>query len=123
MAQQVVNGAMLTCSFGVAPSSIVVTPENLVNAGGQPAATAMDHVPFKNIMPFGMCTAPTNPAVLAAQGAPVPCTPVTAAPWVPGCLTVMLSKKPALNSSSTLMCSFAGVITVQMPGQFTVNIP
>lgn len=123
MAMQVVNGALLMCSFGTAPSTMMVTPENLVNAGGQPAATIMDYVPMKNIMPFVMCTTPTNPAVLAAQGAPAPCVPVTTAPWFPGSPTVMLSKKPALNSNSKCMCAYGGVISVQVPGQLTVNVP
>lgn len=123
MAMQVVSTAMLKCSFGLAPSSMVVTPENMVLAGGQPAATIMDAIPMKNIMPFGMCTAPTNPAVIAAQGAPVPCIPNVSPPWVPGSPTVMLSNKVALNSTSTLLCKWLGVITVTMPGQMTVQIP
>jgi hypothetical protein len=31
MALQVCNGAMLMCSMGVAPSTLVVTPEKMVN--------------------------------------------------------------------------------------------
>ncbi|MBN1315935.1 MAG: DUF4280 domain-containing protein [Anaerolineales bacterium] len=123
MAQQVVNGATLMCTFGTAPSTMIVTPENMINAAGQPAATIMDYIPMKNIMPFLMCTTPSNPAVAAAQGAPVPCMPVTTAPWFPGSPTVMLSKKVALNSTSKCMCMWGGVISVQMAGQMTVNIP
>ncbi len=120
---------MLTCSFGTTPSSLMITPENRVNASKMSGATIMDNVPMKNIMPFGMCITVTNPqvasATAAAQGVltPQPCIPVTSAPWVPGSPTVMVSNKPALNSSSTLMCNWAGVITVTNPGQQTVNVP
>lgn len=102
MGQQVVNGAMLACSFGAAPGTMIVTPENMTNAGKQPAATIMDNIPMKNIMPFGMCMSLANPQVAAATSAalgvltPQPCIPVTTAPWVPGSLTVMIKNKPAL---------------------------
>ncbi len=128
MAQLLVNGSMLTCMFGVAPSSMLVTPENLTNASKVPAATIMDNVPMKNIMPFGMCNTPSNPQVAAATSAalgvltPQPCIPVTTAPWAPGSPTVMISSKPALNSTSQLMCQWGGVITATTPGQFTVNV-
>lgn len=129
MAQLVVNGAMLTCSFGLAPSTMVVTPENMVQGTSVPAATIMDNVPMKNIIPFGMCTSLANPQVAAATSAamgtltPQPCIPVIAAPWTPGSPTVLISNKPALNSTSTCMCNWAGVISVTNPGQMTVNVP
>ena len=123
MAQQVCNGAMLQCTFGVAPSSLIVIPTAMVNTSKQPAATIMDFKPMVNIMPFGMCTAPTNPAVIAATGSPVPCVPLTTSPWITGSPTVMLGNIPALNSSSKLMCTWAGMISVTQPGQFTHNIP
>ena len=127
---QVVMGAMLQCSFGVAPSTLTVIPKGVpVNAGSMVAATIMDHVPMANIMPFGMCTAPTNPAVIAATSAalgvftPAPCVPVTPAPWVTGAPTVMINNFPALNTTSQCMCTWLGIIKVTQPGQFTVQIP
>ena len=66
---QVVNGAMLMCSFGVAPSSLVVLPTNMVLSGNQPAANILDHQPMVNIQPFGMCITPSNPQVAAATAA------------------------------------------------------
>ncbi len=128
MAQLVCNGASLTCSFGMAPSQFLVLPANLVNASNQPAATIMDNSPMVNIMPFGMCSSPTNPQVAAATAAaggvltPVPCIPVTNAPWVPGSPTVMINRSPALNNNGQLICTWAGTITVSIPGQQTVNI-
>ena len=125
MGQQVVMGAMLQCSFGAAPSSMVVTPDNTVNANKMPAATIMDNAPGKNIMPFGMCNSPANPATKRPPPVlftPAPCTPVIAAPWAPGAATTMIKNKPALDSTCKLMCNWTGVIQITNPGQTTVNV-
>ena len=129
MALQVVMGAQLQCSFGAAPSAMVVLPSNRTMAGGVPAATIMDHVPLMNIMPFALCQSPANPTVAAATAAalgvltPMPCIPATAAPWVPGAPTVLIGGMPALDNSCKLMCKWAGVIQVVSPGETTVMIP
>jgi Domain of unknown function (DUF4280) len=123
MALQVCNGAMLKCSMGVAPSTLVVLPIHRVMSSSQPAANIKDHIPMVNIMPFGMCTSPTNPAVISAMGAPVPCVPVTPMPWVTGAVTVLLDQAPALNNTSKLTCMMGGIIEVMMPGQTTHLIP
>lgn len=129
MGQQVCMGAVLQCSFGLAPSSLVVLPTNRVMTQNMPDANIMDHIPFINILPFGMCQSLANPAVASATAAalgvltPMPCTPVTPAPWAPGCPTVMIANMPALNNSSKLMCTFAGVISINYAGQATVSIP
>jgi hypothetical protein len=128
MAFQVCMGANLQCSFGAAPSSMVVLPTNKVLTG-VPAANIMDHIPMTNIMPFGMCSSPSNPEVIAATAAalgvltPMPCIPNTVAPWVPGAPTVLLANMPALDSSSKLMCIWAGVIQVVAPGETTTMVP
>ena len=122
-------GATLQCSFGVAPSSLVVLPANRTLVSNMPAANIMDNKPFVNILPFAMCTSLANPTVAAATAAafgvltPMPCIPVTVAPWVPGSPTVLIGNMPALNESSKLMCSWAGVIQILVPGQFTTMIP
>jgi hypothetical protein len=36
---------------------------------------------------------------------------------------VMINKKPALNSTSKLNCTWVGVISIAYPGQATVNVP
>src|SRR5690349_12578527 len=129
MPQQVCNGATLQCSMGMVPSSLVVLPVNRVTTGNQPDANIMDHIPMTNIMPFGMCMSPSNPSVAAATAAafgvltPMPCIPVTTAPWTPGAPTVMLAKNPTLDSTSKLMCTWAGVIQIVNPGEFTVTAP
>lgn len=122
-------GAMMQCSFGAAPSSLIVLPANRTMAGGPPAATIMDQIPIVNIPPFGMCMSLANPTVASATSAalgvltPMPCLPVTTAPWTPGSPTVLIGGLPALNNSSTCMCSWAGVISITNPGQTTVQVP
>ncbi len=129
MGQEVIMSASLSCSFGTAPSSLVVPPAARVNASKQPAATIMDQIPMTNIMPFGMCTTPSNPQVAAATAAaqgvltPQPCIPVTTAPWAPGSPTVLIGSKPALNNTSKCMCTWGGVISIVSAGQVTVNVP
>ncbi len=123
MPKQVVNGAMMQCSFGVAPASLIVLPVNRVMVNNQPAANIMDYIPVVNILPFGMCSAPTNPAVIAALGVPVPCMPVTATPWAAGSPTVLIGNTPALNDTSKCMCTWGGVISITFPGQMTTDIP
>ena len=125
---QVVNGALLVCPFGMMPSTLVVTPEKRVLSSSQPAATIMDFVPMKNIMPFGMCMSPANPQVAAATAAamgvltPQPCIPVTT-PWKPGAPTVLIGNIPALDNTCTCQCTWGGVIAVTNPGQVTEMIP
>jgi hypothetical protein len=128
MAQQVVSGAMMMCTFGVAPSALNVLPANKTMAGGPPAANIMDHKPMVNIPPFGMCMSLANPTVASATSAamgvltPMPCIPNTVAPWVPGSPTVLLGNMPALNNTSKCMCMWGGVISITFPGQVTVNV-
>lgn len=121
--------AQVKCSFGVAPVPLVVAPEGApVTAGGMAAATIMDFAPMENIPPFGMCSSLSNPEVAAATTAalgvltPMPCVPVTAAPWAPGSPTVLINDMPALTSDSICMCAWGGEISVVMPGQETVEV-
>ena len=129
MPMHVCNGATLMCSFGMAPGTLVVLPVNKVLTSNQPAATIMDNIPMVNIMPFGMCMSPANPTVAEATAAalgvltPMPCIPMTSAPWVPGAVTVLEANYPTLDNISTLMCQWGGVITVSVPGQMTEMIP
>jgi hypothetical protein len=128
MSNLVCMGAMLQCSFGAAPSSLVVLPANAVLTG-TPAANIMDNAPMVNILPFGMCNSPSNPMVAAATAAalgvltPMPCIPVTAAPWAPGSPTVLIANMPALNNSSKLLCNWGGNIQITQAGQTTTTIP
>jgi hypothetical protein len=129
MAQPVVMGDMLTCSFGMAPGSITVLPANKVTAVSKPMANIMDNKPFVNIPMFGNCMSLANPATASLTAAalgvltPGPCTPATAAPWAPGSATVLVANFPALNSTSKCMCSYGGVIGVTVPSAMTVDVP
>ncbi|PTS84457.1 DUF4280 domain-containing protein [Pseudomonas sp. HMWF032] len=126
---QVCSGATLQCSFGVAPSVLNVLPMNRTLTTGMPAANIMDHIPLVNIMPFGMCQSLANPMVAAATAAalgvltPMPCIPATATPWIPGAPTMLLGNMPSLDANCSLMCNWAGVIKIVMPGQMQMLIP
>jgi Domain of unknown function (DUF4280) len=128
MGMQVCMGAMMQCSFGAAPSSLVVLPANKVLTA-TPDANIMDNKPMVNIMPFATCSSMSNPVVAAATAAalgaltPMPCIPVIPGPWAPGSPTVLIANMPALNSDSKLMCAYGGVIQITNPGQTTVMIP
>jgi len=128
MPLQVCMGATLQCSFGAAPSTLAVLPVNRTLTQ-TPDANIMDNVPLVNIMPFGMCSAPSNPAVIAATAAalgvftPAPCVPVIPAPWMPGAPTVLIANMPALDNTCKLMCAWGGVIQITNAGQATVEIP
>jgi hypothetical protein len=121
-------GALLQCSFGVAPGPLSVLPVNRVLTG-TPTATIMDSAPLLNIPSFGMCSSPSNPVVITATAAalgvltPMPCVPATVAPWLPGAPTVLIGNLPALDDQSKLMCMWGGLIQITMAGQLTVAVP
>jgi len=129
MPLQVCMGAHMQCSFGMAPSAIIVLPVNRVNTNMVPDANIMDHVPITNIQQFRICITPSNPAVASATAAalgvltPMPCVPVTPAPWVAGAPNVMLGNQPTLDNISTLLCNWGGVIKFIDAGEVTVNVP
>jgi len=129
MPPNVCMGATLKCSFGMAPSNLVVLPINKAITSSMPAANIMDNKPMVNILPFGMCMSIANPMVAAATSAamgvltPMPCIPMTTAPWAPGSATTIIGGMPALNITSKLMCNWAGIIEVLVPGQMNHMVP
>lgn len=128
MGMCVCAGAMLSCSFGMAPSTLMVLPQNKV-VTSMPIANIMDNKPIVNILPFAMCNSISNPTVAAATAAalgvltPMPCVPVISAPWSPGCSNVLIANFPALNNTSKAMCNWGGVIQIINPGQMNIQIP
>ena len=128
MGMAVCGGAILQCSFGMAPSSLMVLPQNQV-MNVMPLANIMDNKPLVNIIPFGMCSSMSNPAVAAATAAamgvlmPAPCVPVIAGPWVPGSPTCLIAGQPAVNNSCQLNCAYGGIIKINSPGQNSIQIP
>jgi hypothetical protein len=120
-------GAMMACPFGAAPASLAVLPMGMpVMANKMLAANIMAFAPMVNIPTFGMCMSPANPVVAAATAAalgvltPMPCVPMTVAPWTPGNPTVLVNSQPALNNTCMCNCTWGGVITITSPGQMTV---
>lgn len=128
MGMCVSGGAMMACSFGVAPSTLMVTPQNKT-LNKMPLANIMDNKPMVNVMPFGMCNSMANPTVAAATAAalgvltPMPCVPATTAPWAPGSPTVLIGGNPALNNTSKLMCMWGGVIQITNPSVTDIQVP
>ncbi|MEM6471580.1 MAG: DUF4280 domain-containing protein [Planctomycetota bacterium] len=130
MAVECVMSGTCQCSFGTAPSSLMVIPKGPpIMVSGLLRANIMDNVPMVNVMPFGMCSSMANPQVASATAAasgvltPMPCVPATTAPWAPGSPSVLLNNSPALNNSSKLACMWAGVISISNPGQTSVMVP
>ena len=121
-----VCGALCSCSFGMAPASLIVPPKFPVLVAGLPIATIMDFAPIVNISTFGMCNTLSNPTVAAATAAalgvltPMPCVPSIIAPWIPTKPTCLLGGIPVVSGGDKCMCMWGGSISINMPGQFVV---
>lgn len=82
-----------------------------------------------NILPFGVCSSVANPMVASATAAalgvlvPMPCIPVTVAPWIPGSPTVLIANMPALNNTSKCLCMWGGSIAFMTAGTVKTMIP
>ncbi len=128
MANPLVNGALLKCSFGIAPAPLVVLPLNRVTSSGLPVANILDTKPIVNIPPFGMCSSLGNPTVAAATSAalgvltPMPCVPVTGTPWISSS-KVLIGGSPVATTGSKCMCSFGGQISPVKSPAVRVNVP
>lgn len=128
MPKQVVTGALMTCSFGAAPSTFVATPRPVMSSN-MTIGIITDNIPLSNVVPFGVCSSLANPSVASATSAalgvltPMPCIPNTPSPWVPGSPTHIVTGIPALNDTCKLMCVWGGVISFTYPGQITEDIP
>ena len=55
MGKFVCAGALLQCSFGMAPSSFMVVDPMRPKVQNKPTGNILDNKPMVNIMPFGMC--------------------------------------------------------------------
>lgn len=118
----------IKCSFGTVPTPLVVVGRTVM-AEGMLMGNITDIVPLVNIEPFGLCTSLLNPEVEAATAAaggvlvPMPCVPVTVSPWISEAITVLVEGRPAIDQTAILMCTWAGIITIVEPGNFTVMVP
>ena len=121
MPSQTVQGALLRCSQGTAPSTMNVVSKG-VNTTATAAATVTDFAPTANLSPFGMCNSKSNPQVqsltAANQGVhtPAPCQPLVTGPWTPGSIRVRIRGVAALSDNSTCQCAWNGKIEVTAPG-------
>ncbi len=119
----VVTGAIMTCTFGMAPSSFMASPGRTDMLSNVPKGNIMDFAPMVNIMPFGMCNTLSNPTVAAATSAamgvltPMPCIPAVTSPWMPGNPQVLVQGQPALMRSNCNMCMWGGQISFTTDGQ------
>ena len=126
MGKPVIMTANLACTFGLAPSTLIVIPTSKVFIENKPAGTIMNNKP-NNIPPFGMCNSLMNPTVAAATIAalgvltPMPCLPVVAAPWMPGSPTVKIGKMAVLTDSCKATCNWGGMISITNPGSTTTS--
>ena len=126
MGQFVCQGAMLQCTFGMAPGTFSVADPTRPKCMNMAIGNIMDNKPMVNIAPFGMCQSLANPTVAAATSAamgvltPQPCMPVIAAPWAPGG-QAKISNFPALLDNCKCMCNWGGQISVTMPGAIAPN--
>ena len=93
MAKYVCMGATLKCSFGMTPSTLMVTVPLRPMIQNKPKATIMDFAPMVNILPFGMCQSLSNPGGKE-----------------------LITNMPALLDNCKLMCAYGGSISITMPG-------
>ncbi|SEA83996.1 protein of unknown function [Xylanibacter ruminicola] len=120
MGNFVCQGATLQCSFGLSPSTLMITVPARPKCGNMLMGTIMDYIPMTNILSFGMCQSMLNPAVASATSAamgvltPQPCTPLITAPWAPGG-QVKVMGQPALINNAKCMCNWGGQISVATP--------
>ena len=127
MPESVATGAMLSCSFGMAPATLNALPLSRVLVEGKPVADITTSAPVVNVPPFGMCTSLSNPTVAAATAAafgvltPMPCVPVTT-PWQPGAPKTSIGGKPALAAGSTCQCAWGGVIQISFAGTVKTQV-
>jgi len=113
----VVEGAIVTCVAGSAPTSLLVTSQETQTIDGLPVATIADSVGLTNIPTFGTCSLLTA----EADGVPCPCLPATAGTWLTGATSQSIEDLPVLTESDTILCTIGGSITITDPGQTTVT--
>ena len=121
MSKQVNTGTLIKCSFGAIPSPLNVLPINKVLTVATLAAVMTDQRPLLNIMPFGLCQSPANPAVAAAFGAPMPCMPNIVSPWLPPAIKTQIANTPAINDQAKCFCCWGGMISIQQTIQQQVE--
>lgn len=112
----VVHGAKIACTgCPGATSQLHVTSPTGVTATQMclSAASVTDHIPVVNVVPFASC--------VFLEGAP--CVPATPTPWTGAILgPPFVSLAPVLTEAHRLTCTIGGLITIQDPGQHSVEV-
>ena len=125
----VTSSAMIQCTFGTNPCPLMASPGRMTSLSGKPLLNISDFAPITCIGSFGMCSAPSNPAVIAATAAklgvfsPAPCVPSVASPWMPGKPDKMVEGMPALTNQCRNMCIWGGQISFTNDGQIPIPPP
>lgn len=123
------ESSIIKCAFGLVPTPLIVLPDRTVTAEVMLMGNIIDMIPLFNIVTFGECISLVNPEVLAATIAalgvlvPMPCIPVIVDPWISEAIDVMVEGPPAIDETAIIMCLWAGVIHIDEPGNFTVEVP
>ena len=109
MGNFVTQGAVLQCSFGLSPCTLVITVPSRPKCMNLLMAVTTDFT--------------VSSATSAAMGVltPMPCVPVISAPWSPGSSQVKVGGIPALTDNSKCMCSYMGNISIVSPGNTMVT--
>ena len=122
MGAMVTSGAVMKCSFGIAPCPFQAMA-NATVLSGMPAGTMLDISPA-SIATFGMCQSMANPTVASATAAalgvlaPMPCLPMIAGPWMISSPTVLVKGSPVLTTDARAMCAYGGMLQfISSPAQ------
>lgn len=117
-----VMGAMLKCSFSIAPGSYLsVRAKTLVS--NLPSSNISDSKLGVNVVPFAGCTSPTNPFFKPPFIVPpLPCIPQLS-PFTPTNPKILLENMPITTINSKAMCTFApgGVVSFVNSNQINVK--
>ena len=117
------SGAILSCPMGFIPAVMNIIPK-LISGSFRPLASITDCISYLNVSMFGPCKSLLNPVTAAQTAAafgvltPGPCMPVPAGVWLPTKPNVTTLTGPVLTNNSMLICAFAGIIKINMSGQF-----
>lgn len=102
----VVRGALVACDKGSSPSRLNLPKSHGAYFKDCPVLIDTDRVPGVNVMPFGACSIRRGP-----------CMPATAPYWNITKEDTLIKGRPALLTTSTLVCIVGGAITVKDAGQ------
>ncbi|UGU15197.1 DUF4280 domain-containing protein [Sinomicrobium kalidii] len=104
MPQKVVEGAILKCDKGSAPSQLKVSSQDFTFFEDKLVATEDDKAANENILPFGACTVTRS----ACSPKPIKWDKAASKDEINGC--------KALLENSQCKCSVGGIIKIQKVG-------